>query len=141
MEREQRMATGIPARLTAAQGRRFGLTVGGAFLLLAGIAWWRGSPTTEAVLGGLGATLVVLGLTIPTHLGPVERAWMRLAHVISKVTTPIVMGIMYLLVLTPTGFLRRAFGGNPMVHEQVGITFWRSRSEGKRRSLSMKRQF
>ena len=30
------MAAGIPARLTAAQGRRFGLTVGGAFLVFAG---------------------------------------------------------------------------------------------------------
>ncbi len=28
---------------------------------------------------------------------------MRLAHAISKVTTPIVMGVMYLLVLTPFG--------------------------------------
>ena len=49
-------------------------------------------------------------------LGPVERAWMGLAHAISKVTTPIVMGVMYLLVLTPVGLLRRRFGGNPLVH-------------------------
>ncbi len=42
---------------------------------------------------------------------------MELAHLISKVTTPIVMGVMYLLVLTPVGLLRRTFGGNPMVHQ------------------------
>jgi hypothetical protein len=118
--------------LTAAQGRRFGLTVGAAFLVFAGIAWWRGHPTTTTVLATLGGALVLAGLAIPTYLGPVERAWMKLAHVISKVTTPIVMGVMYLVVLTPVGFLRRTFGGNPMVHQEQGTSYWKSRPKGTR---------
>jgi ABC-type uncharacterized transport system permease subunit len=126
------MAAGVPARLTAAQGRRFGLTVGGAFLLFAAIAWWRDNLTTTNVLATLGGTLSVAGLIVPTFLGPVERAWMRLAHLISKVTTPIVMGVMYLLVLTPVGVLRRLFGGNPMVHAPHGASYWKSRPEGRR---------
>ena len=134
------MAAGIPARLTAAQGRRFGLTVGIAFLVIAGIAWWRGHPTTTAVLGSLGGALSVAGLVIPTLLGPVERAWMQLAHLISKVTTPIVMGLMYLLVLTPIGWLRRTLGGNPMEHRPVGGTYWHSRPAGKRAG-DLTRQF
>jgi hypothetical protein len=135
------MAAGIPARLTAAQGRRFGLTVGIAFLVFAGIAWWRGHPTTAGVLGGLGGGLSLAGLVIPTFLGPVERGWMKLAHLISKVTTPIVMGVMYLLVLTPVGILRSRFGGNPMVHQPVEASYWKSRPEGRRRTGSLKRQY
>lgn len=134
------MAAGVPARLTAAQGRRFGLTVGGAFLLFAAIAWWRGHPTTTTVLGSLGGALAVAGLVIPTLLGPVERGWMKLAHLMSKVTTPIVMGVMYLLVLTPVGLLRRTFGGNPMVHTPEGGSYWKSRPKG-RRSGNLSRQF
>jgi hypothetical protein len=126
------MAAGIPARLTAAQGRRFGLTVGAAFLVFAGIAWWRGHPTTTTILGTLGSVLAVAGLLVPTYLGPVERAWMKLAHLISKVTTPIVMAVMYLLVLSPVGLLRRMFGGNPMVHEALSDSYWKSRPEGRR---------
>ena len=127
------MAAGIPARLTAAAGRRFGLTVGGAFLALAGFALWRGRPTTAAVLGALGGGLVLAGLVIPTYLGPVERGWMKLAHAISKVTTPIVMGAIYLLVMLPTGVIRRALGGNPMVHEPQRSSYWKARPEGQRR--------
>jgi len=134
------MAAGVPARLTAAQGRRFGLTVGAAFLVFAAIAWWRGHLTTAEVLGGLGTTLSVAGLVIPTLLGPVERAWMQLAHLMSKVTTPIVMGVMYLLVLTPIGLLRRTLGGNPMVHVAVGGSYWKSRPAG-RRAGNLSRQF
>lgn len=134
------MAAGIPARLTVAQGRRFGLTVGGAFLVFAAIAWWRGSPTATNVFGALGAVLSVAGLAVPTMLGPVERAWMKLAHLISKVTTPIVMGAMYLLVLTPVGLLRRTLGGNPMVHTPDGGSYWKSRPAGSRAG-NLTRQF
>ena len=134
------MAAGIPARLTAAQGRRFGLTVGTAFLVFAGIAWWRGNVTATTVLAALGGSLSLAGLVIPTYLGPVERAWMKLAHLISKVTTPIVMGVMYLLVLTPVGALRRAFGGNPMVHAPEGTGYWKPRPEGQRAG-NLQRQF
>lgn len=134
------MAAGIPARLTSAQGRRFGLTVGGAFLVFAAIAWWRGHPTTTTVLGTLGGTLSLAGLIIPTYLDPVERAWMQLAHLISKVTTPIVMGLMYIAVLTPIGLLRRTLGANPLVHKERASSYWRSRPEGQRAG-NLRRQF
>ncbi len=133
--------TARSGRMTASEGRRFGLTVGGAFLVLGGIAYWRGHPTTVIVLGTLGGLLVLAGLAVPTHLGPVERGWMALARVISKVTTPIVMGVMYLLVLSPVGFLRRAFGGNPLVHAEQQQSFWRARPAGHRKSATMRRQF
>ena len=133
--------TGHPSTYTASQGRRFGLTVGAAFLVFAAVAWWRGHPTTTMVLGGLGVGLALLALVIPGRLGPVDRAWMALAHVISKVTTPIVMGVMYLLVLFPVGVLRRAFGGNPLEHAEENGSYWRTRPEGSRRSASMQRQF
>lgn len=135
------MAAGIPARLTAAQGRSFGLTVGGAFLAIAAFVAWRGHLKVATALGILGFVLALAGLAIPTRLGPVERAWMRLAHAISKVTTPIVMGAMYFLVILPVGLLRRAFGGNPLVHRESGGSYWKPRPEGARRTRSLKRQF
>ena len=135
------MAKGIRSRLTASEGRRFGLTVGAAFVVLAGIAWWRDHPTASTMLASLGGALILAGLIVPTHLRPVERGWMALAHAISKVTTPIVMGVMYLLVLTPVGFVRCRFGGNPLVHAQVDRSYWRARPEGSRRSRTLSRQF
>src|SRR5215210_2233131 len=112
--------TNTSERFTAAHGRKFGVTVGAAFLVLSGIAWWREHPTTVMVLAALGGVLLLAGLIIPANLGPVERAWMALARVISKVTTPIVMGVMYLFVLTPVGWIRRMTGGDPMVHAAQG---------------------
>jgi hypothetical protein len=141
MDGVSRMAERISTRLTAAEGRRFGLTVGGAFAALAGISWWRGHPDVALVLGSLGGALALAGLALPTYLGPVERAWMRLAHAISRVTTPIVMAAMYFVVITPSGVMRRAFGGNPLEHADGAAGFWKARPPGDRRSKSMERQF
>ena len=135
------MAIRVPARLTAREGRRFGLTVGGAFLVLAAAAWWRGNGAAASVTGTVGTTLALAGLVVPAHLGPVQRAWMRLAQAISRVTTPIVMAAMYFLVLTPVGVARRAFAGNPLVHQATDTGYWKQRPEGRRRTGSMERQF
>lgn len=140
MERNNRMAARVSAGLTAAEGRRFGLTVGIAFLALTAFVAWRNHFRTAVALGMIGALLVFAGLVVPTKLGPVERGWMKFAHLISRVTTPIVMGVMFLLVLMPFGFLRRVFGGNPLVHTEEAESFWKRRPAGRGRS-NLARQF
>jgi hypothetical protein len=133
------LATRIPARLSAGEGRKFGLTVGIAFAVLGGVAWWRGR---EALAGGfwaVGALLILAGLAVPTSLGPVQRAWMGLAHAISKVTTPIFMGIVYFVVLLPVGLVMRLFGRNPLTTHHGAETVWVSRGENRRGDLE--RQF
>ena len=134
------MAERVSARLTPAEGRRFGFSVGTSFLAIAVIVWWRGRPGAAGVLAALGVALALAGFSLPESLGPIERAWMTMAHAISKVTTPIVMGIMYFLVVTPVGIVRRLLGGNPLEHAPTGQSFWKPRPPGRRRS-SMRRQF
>ena len=120
---------------TAAQGRKFGFTVGGALVVLGGIARWRGHPTTFVVLAALGAALILMALVAPAALGPVERTWMKLAHAISKVTTPIFMGIIYYLVLTPIGVIRRSLGHNGLVNRPGAMGLWGDRSATARSNL------
>ena len=127
------MDTGVPARLTPAEGRKFGLLVGAAFLLLGVLFWRRAHLTAAWVAVALGAGLIVGGLAMPAQLGPVYRAWMGLATAISKVTTPIFMSAIFFLVLTPAGFLVRLFGHRPLTRARGGSTYWQSRAPGSRR--------
>lgn len=134
------MATGVSARLTPAEGRKFGLLVGGAFLVLAAI-FWRGSHSTLAWIAAcLGGGLVVGGALAPGRLGPVYAAWMALALAISKITTPVFMGIMFFLVITPAGLLARLVGHRPLVPRRNADTHWESRPAGSRRG-DMNHQF
>src|SRR5262245_18831359 len=140
MERERELESGVPARLTPAEGRKFGLMVGGAFLVLAALLWRRGHVPAAAVTGTLGGMLVLGGLVAPAQLAPVHRVWMALAGAISKVTTPIFMSVIFFLVLTPAGCLVRLCGHRPLTRGRGTNTYWLSRPEGQRRS-AMDHQF
>ncbi len=135
------MATRIPARLSAAEGRRFGLTVGTAFTGLGALAAWRGHALTAGAAGGIGLALVVLALFAPARLEPIYRLWMGLAEVMSKITTPILMGVVYFAVVTPTGLLRRLAGKNPLIRPRTAQSFWVSRAADAQRRTGMERQF
>jgi hypothetical protein len=124
-------ATSKAVPYSASQGRKFGITVGIAFALLATISWWRGHHLPVYMLGTLGGLLLFAGLLIPRRLGPVERTWMQLAVLISKVTTPVFMGVVYFLVLFPVGLVMRAFGRNAVRHKPVNDSYWAPRSDAR----------
>jgi len=53
------------------------------------------------------AALSTWGLIAPTSLRVVYRTWMRFGLLMSKVMTPLIMGIVFFLVITPIGLVRR----------------------------------
>ena len=125
--------------MSRAEGRKFGFTVGIALLALGALLMWRGRETAALVVLSVGGLLVLAGLAIPGQLGPVQRVWMAVAHAISKVTTPLFMSVVYLIVLTPSGLLRRTFGRNPLRHESSQGGYWK-RVDPDRHS-DLRRQF
>lgn len=134
------METGIPARLTPTEGRKFGFTVGVAFLVLASLLhFWRHRETAAMVTGTPGVLLALAALLVPSYLGPVQRAWMGLAHAISKVTTPVFMAVVFFVVITPLGLLMRLFGRRTLVRREQSGGFWVAPASGGR--SDMERQF
>ena len=127
----------------ASAGRKFGLTLGVAFAVIAVFAFWREQETASRILGGMAIVLVLAAGVTPKRLEPVERIWMSFAGLISRVTTPIFMGIIYFAVLTPTGIIRRTVGRNPLVHALVEGSYWIARPPMKEedRRKRMERQF
>lgn len=121
--------------------RKFGLTVGTAFLVLAGITWWRDHLLVRNIFAGVGSVLIVGGLVAPALLGPVHRGWMRMATAISKVTTPIFMGIAYYVAVVPTGLIMRALGKNPLSAVEHDSSFWYDRRAENNLKSDMTRQF
>ena len=123
------------------ENRKFGLTVGAAFVILAGIFLWRDRTTIAAGVGAVGGLLILAALVIPGRLGPVQRGWMAMAHAISKVTTPLLMGTVYFVAVTPIGLVMRALGKNPLRRQVSDGSFWVDRrAEGYLKS-ELERQF
>ncbi|MEO5589835.1 MAG: SxtJ family membrane protein [Gemmatimonadaceae bacterium] len=128
---------------TPRQGRRFAFTLAIAFAVLAMISFWRGREAPSAILGATGVLLVFGGLLVPGRLGPLDRGWMKLAHTISSVTTPVFLGIVYFGVLTPLGLVRRAMGRNALVRKPGLQGYWIARSalDDDAARARMERQF
>jgi hypothetical protein len=133
-----RVSTGLEhAGYPASRGRRFGLSVGSAFLVIGALLSWRGAGTAALVAAALGGALVLSGLVAPTRLQRVEAGWMRFAFALSRVTTPIVLAAIFFLVITPIGLLARQFGHQPL-RRPTGATFWLTRPTGR---SDLRRQF
>jgi hypothetical protein len=114
--------------------REFGLVVGGALVLLSG--WWlyRGKfPSAAGVFLPLGSLLILLGLIWPRVLVLPNRAWMLLAEGLSFVTTRIILAIVFFLVITPIGVVKRLSGWDPLSRRSARSTsYWKPYSERQR---------
>lgn len=128
---------------TASMGRRFAFTIAAAFAVFALIALWRESDTPGKIFGTLAVILALAGAAVPSKLEPVERGWMRLAHLLSRITTPVFMSIVYFVVLTPAGVIRRTFGSNPLIRDGARGSYWMARTQADKeaRRRKMERQF
>ncbi len=113
--------------------RSFGWVVGGVLLVIAAVVGWRNDfalTTAAYVLGGIGGTLVVLGLAVPVVLKPIYRVWMALAVVLGFIMTRVILSVVYYLVMTPIGLAMRLFGKDPM-HRRIdpdAASYWIEKS-------------
>lgn len=95
--------------------RQFGLTTGAIVAALFGIAFpylldmsWPIWPwLVFAVLG-------IWAIIAPASLKPVYRGWMRAGILLSKITTPIILTLLFLVAIIPGALLMRLFRKDPM---------------------------
>ncbi|MGM0739046.1 MAG: SxtJ family membrane protein, partial [Bacteroidota bacterium] len=61
------------------------------------------------IISGLGVLFLLAGLLAPARLKPVYILWMLLALVLGTIVTRIVITIVFYLMITPIGWVRRTF--------------------------------
>ena len=67
----------------------------------------------------------------PTPLRPVYEAWLKIAYFLSRVVTFLTLTLVYYLVITPAGLIRRLFGGTPipLKPDKNAMSYWVRRRE------------
>jgi hypothetical protein len=133
-------------RRTFRAEREFGLVVGGFLALLGG--WWlyRGKFGNAAhVVFPLGALLIFFGLIWPRLLVWPNRAWMLLAEGLSFITTRIILGLVFFLVVTPIGVVKRLMGWDPLGRRSGqginGASYWTPYPERQRNTRHYEKMF
>jgi hypothetical protein len=123
--------------------RAFGFVFAGFFALVAVLPVLSGRPVRW---WSVGVALVFLAIARirPALLRPLNRLWTRLGHLLGKVTTPIVVGLIFYGVITPVGWLRRMLGGESalrLAYEPDKPSYWIERNPPGPAPDSIKRQF
>jgi len=120
------------ASITSFRGEReFGLIVG-FMLVLLGSRWFYLGAWKVVSIGFLafGPLLIILGSLFPRTLVIPNKAWMALARLLSLITTPVILGAAFFLLLLPIGVIKRLFGWDPLRRRALpAASYWRLYNE------------
>jgi len=95
--------------------KEFGVIVGSILVVLS--SWWiyrtkfGNAPYVSIVVGAL---LLLTAFLSPRVLIVPNRLWMGLAGILSFVSSRIILAIVFFLILTPIGVIKRAMGWDPL---------------------------
>ena len=103
-------------RPTLPSNRSFGWTFTGFFVLVGVYGLWRGGAALSWVLA-LAVLMALVTLTRDTWLTPLNRAWMAFGELMGRIVSPIVLGLIFFGVFTPTGVVMRLFGRDAMCRQ------------------------
>ena len=129
-----------PARIGSE--RSFGIQVG-AVLAIVGL--WPlahgGPPRLWALIAS--ALLLLSAAFVPAWLQPVNRLWSRFGLLLGRVVTPLVMGLLFFLVVTPIALLLRLFGKDVLRlrKDDSASSYWVTRTPPGPKRGSMRDQF
>jgi len=90
---------------------------------------------------GLAAAFAALALARPQLLHPLNRAWLAFGLLLHRVVSPLVMGMVFFTVVTPTGWIMRLRGKDVLsLKRRPDLdSYWITR--GPSQTESMKNQF
>ena len=127
------------SKIKISSNRNFGLVFFVVFLI---VSLW---PLTyeEPIriwLVIISMVFLILGLMNSELLTPLNKLWFKFGMILGAIIAPIVMGIIFFLVVTPTGFIMNIVGKDLLQkkYDKKKGTYWIKRNK----SIStMKRQF
>jgi Saxitoxin biosynthesis operon protein SxtJ len=122
--------------------RKFGLTVGGVFVLLGFLFLLRARWSYPYFLGA-GAVLIALGGIWPRALKHVYLVWMALAFALGFVVSNVILTLFFFLFVTPIGLLARLFRQDFLGRkwDKRAKSYWIQRAREKALAESYERQF
>lgn len=111
--------------------RQFGVVGIVFFGVLAALLYLRGRHTGAYIFGGLSAFFVLIRFIATPLLMPVFKGWTAVAMVLNRISTTILLSVVYFLAFTPMGLLMRLFGTDPMKRrvDPRASSYWEPRPE------------
>jgi hypothetical protein len=126
----------------SSSNRSFGFVFTAAFTVIglwpamsgSAIRWWAIA---------IAASFLVIGLAKPSLLSPLNRLWTQFGLLLNRITSPLLMGLIFFLVVTPIGLTMRLLGKRPLdlKFDPNARSYWIKREPPGPAPETMKNQF
>ena len=127
------------SKIKISSNRNFGLVFFVVFLI---VALWPLKYEEDIRLWSLVLSIIffILGILNSQLLTPLNKLWFKFGMFLGLIVSPIVMGIVYFLVVTPIGIFMRLLGKDLLKTSKAknASTYWIKRIN---KQSTMKKQF
>lgn len=122
--------------------RNFGL-VFFAFFGLLGVYLYRLGHPYHIFLLFLSLSFLVVSLTSPSYLNRPKLWWQKIGLLLSKLTNPIILAVLFYGVVCPLGIALQLCGKDILgrLRHRKRISYWITRTPPSTKKFSMKNQF
>jgi len=122
--------------------KAFGVVFAVVFLVVALFPLISGGPVRLWALVVV-AGFLICGYFIPAALRPFNKVWFKFGLLLHKIVSPLTMGMLFYLSVTPIAYLMRLFGKDPLrlKMDPNAATYWIERDPPGPEPESMKQQF
>ncbi len=123
--------------------KKFGVLFIFVFFLVAGYGYIKGwEKVWIYVWLGLSALIGLVTVTVPKFLAPFNRAWFALGQIMGRIVSPIILGAIFFLMLTPVALVTRLFGRDELRLKRKSVkSYWIERQNNISPDESFKNQF
>ena len=128
--------------IEAGSERTFGIVFSAVFAIMGLYPLLNGGEARIWVLIIAGVFLLA-ALVAPRILRPLNRLWSRFGLLLHKVVSPVIMGLLFFVVVTPTALIMRLAGKDPLrLHfDPEARTYWIDRRPPGPEPQTMRNQF
>ena len=127
------------SKIKISSNRSFGLVFFVVFLI---VALWPLKSGEDIRIWSLALSIIFfsLGILNSKLLTPLNKLWFKFGILLGSIVSPIVMGIVFFLVVTPTSIIMRLLGKDLLKKNKIksASTYWIKRDK---QQSSMKKQF
>lgn len=125
--------------------RSFALVMAGAFLAVGAWVTWRynGGWGLFGIFAVIAVAFLLVEWLAAALLQPLNRAWHRLGHLLGRIVSPLVLGLVFIGVVTPIGLLRRLAGSRSFAErfDPEQPSYWETRDPPGPDPETMPRQY
>ncbi|MGB8339211.1 MAG: SxtJ family membrane protein [Burkholderiales bacterium] len=122
--------------------RKFGLLFTFVFVVGACYAFWVGASAVAIGLFLSSIALAALALFFPQSLRTPNKLWFKLGLLIGRIVSPIVLGAIFFLLITPIALLTRLGGRDVLLMKKRDVaSYWVVRDPVGPPADSFKNQF